>query len=125
MAKNSEASLLIRIKEAGAEALGKIRDNLEEIGAKAAAVSAIITGFLGLSLKGFAEAEESSNALTQSLINQGLDVETLKKQYDDLAAAIMKKSRYDDDAITAAIRSSPRAAGVGLSFAVFRASAAQ
>lgn len=111
MAKNSEATLLLRIKEAGSEALTKVKEGFEEVSKKAAIAGAAIAGFLGLSVKAYADAQEASNMLTQAIKNQGLDVETLKARYDELAEAIQKKSKYDDDEITAALASGQAMAG--------------
>ena len=99
MAANGESNLLIKIKESGKEALKDIGSGLDEIKLKAAAVSAVLTGFIGLSVKNYAEAEEANNALTQSIINQGLNVDKLAKKYDLIAKKIEEKSVFDDDQI--------------------------
>lgn len=111
MAKNSEATLLLKIKEVGSEALSKIKEGFEAISAQAAVASAALIAFLGMSVKNYGEAEEASNKLSKAINNQGLDVEALKKKYDDLAGAISAKSKYDDDEITAALASAQAMAG--------------
>lgn len=100
---NKESTLLIKIKEVGAETLGKLKTGFEEIAAKAAAVSAVITGALGLSVKAFSDSEEATKKLNQAIRNQGLDVDSLSKRYGVLAEAIMKKTTFDDDEIKSAL----------------------
>jgi len=103
MAKNAEASLLLRIKQQGAEALKKVEENLEAIRNRAALASTALTAFMGLTVKKFAEQEEAQNALTQSLTNQGLEVDRLTRRYTELAGALQDKTIQDDDAIVKGI----------------------
>ena len=111
MAKKTEATLLLRIKEQGAEALGKIGDGFSEIKEKAAIASAAITAALGFAVKSYGESEEASMKLALSVRNQGLDVDVLTTRYDALATAIMKKTDLDDDEIKAAIAAGQTMAG--------------
>lgn len=111
MAKNSEATLWIKIKETGAEALGKINDGFSAMKVQIAAAAAALVAFIAYSVKAYGEAERASNELTQAIKNQGLDVNKLKEQYDKLASAIQKKSLYDDDEVTAAIAIGQQYAG--------------
>lgn len=111
MAKNSEATLLLRIKTAGEEALGKVKDGLEVIGEKAKWAALAIVGAMVASVKNFSDAEDASNKLTQAIRNQGLNATALKKQYDELAEAIQKKSTFDDDEIIAGIAAAQSMAG--------------
>lgn len=111
MAKNSEATLWLKIKETGAEALEKVRDGLDNVKKYAAIAGAAIVTFLAYSIKQFSEAAEASNQLSQAIRNQGLDVKTLKKQYDDLAEALQEKSTYDDDEIVKGIAIAQAQAG--------------
>lgn len=111
MGKNSEATLLIRIKEAGAEALNKVKSGLEEVSKYANIAAGAIVAFLIASVKNFSDAQEASNRLSQAIKNQGLDVSTLKKQYDELAAALAAKSTYDDNEIVNALALAQAQAG--------------
>ncbi len=108
---NAEATLLVRIKEAGAEALGKVKAGLDEVGKASAAMSAALTAALGYSVKAFGESEQATNKLSQAIANQGLDVDKLMTRYGSLAEAIMKKSKFDDDEIKSAIASGQAMAG--------------
>lgn len=103
MARNAEANLLLRIKEQGKEALTKIGENLESIRNKAALASAALTGFMGLSVKKYAEQEEAGKALNRVLENQGSNVDELSKKYTALAQAIQDKTTQDDGAIVKGI----------------------
>lgn len=111
MSKNSEATLWLKIKETGAEALEKVRDKLDDVKKYAAIAGAAIVAFLAYSIKQYSEAEEASNQLSQAIRNQGLDVKALKKQYDDLAEALQEKSVYDDDEIIKGIAIAQAQAG--------------
>lgn len=111
MAKNSEATLLLRIKEIGAEALDKVRGGLDAVGKYAAIAGGAIVAFAIAAVKQYSDAEQASNQLTQAIKNQGLDVKILKKQYDELAGAIQNKSTYDDDEITKGIALAQAQAG--------------
>jgi hypothetical protein len=103
MGKQSEATLLVRIKEVGAEALGKVRDGLDYVASAAKVAAAALAAFLVYSVKQYADAEKASKSLSIAIRNQGLDVETLKRQYEELAEAIQAKTQFEDDEIIAAL----------------------
>lgn len=99
---DKEASLLLRIKTAGAEAVDSLSDkfdSIKEIGVAAfAAVSAVVIK----SIAEYREAEESSNRLTQAMVNQGLYSKDLKESYEAQAAALQKLTTFGDDEIISA-----------------------
>lgn len=99
MAKNSEATLLLKIKSMGEEALDKVKGGLEAIGGAAKWAALAIVGAMVASVKNFSDAEDASNRLSQAIKNQGLNADLLKQQYSKLAEALQKKSTYDDDEI--------------------------
>lgn len=101
MAKN-EATLLIRIKQLGAEALDKISENLNVLKQGAAIVGTAIVGFAAAAIHAFKEQEQASNALSQSMVQQGIYTKDLKKSYDDMAGSLQKTTTYADEQITAA-----------------------
>lgn len=103
MAQNAEATLTVKIKESGKQALGDIASGLDEIKVKAGIASAAITGFIALSVKEYANSERAAESLRASLINQGLDVDKLSKKYSQLAKELQEKTVYDDDAIVSGI----------------------
>lgn len=100
MAKNSEATLLLRIKSAGESVLSKTKSALSDIRTWAAAAFAALTS--GAAVMAFREAEEATNRLNQSLVNQGLYTSKLSKEYQDMAAELQTKTLYEDDAIKSA-----------------------
>lgn len=100
MAKNNgEATLLLKIKEQGAEILDKLKGSYLGL---TAAVTALATA-IGFSIKNYSEAEEASNKLSLAIKNQGLNVDTVKRQYTELAEVLEKKSVYDGDELVAAL----------------------
>lgn len=101
MAKN-EATLLIRIKQAGGEILTKMGSALESVAEKAMYVATAVIGFGAAAIASYKEAEQASNELTQSMINQGIYTTDLKAKYDAMASSLEKTTTFGDDAITSA-----------------------
>jgi hypothetical protein len=99
---DNEASLLIRIKQAGGEVLDQITGSIGEMADKAAAVATALIGFGVAAVHAFRESEKSSNELTQAMVNQGMYTTELKEKYDTLAKALQAKTQFDDDAILSA-----------------------
>src|SRR3990167_1609760 len=95
---DKEASLIIRIKKAGGEVLDRLVITLDDL--KTAVMA--IPSFFYESVLAFKEAEDASNQLNQSLIQQGIYTKTLRDRYDAMADSLAAKSLYDDDQITAA-----------------------
>lgn len=100
MSQNSEATLLLRIKTAGENALSKIKGALTDIRTWAVAAFAALTS--GVAISAFREAEEATNRLNQSLVNQGIYTKKLSGEYQDMAADLQKVTIYEDDAIKSA-----------------------
>ncbi len=101
--------LLIRINadaKNAKKAFDDVRDQTKELQSSlntaslvgAAAFAALATG-VGFAVHAFGEAEQSSNALSQALQNQGLFSAELKDSYKQFAVEASKKSGLDDDAI--------------------------
>lgn len=100
MADNKkEANIIIRAKDEASAVLKKIGKGFVDMKEEAALASAVILGFLGLSVKNYAEAEKASRQLTVAIKNQGLDVEKLTASYTKLAVELQKNSEYGDDQI--------------------------
>ncbi len=98
MAKDNEATLLLRIKEIGGEildhfviTLGDVKDLIEKI-----------PEFLMEAINAFREQELAINQLTQSMINQGTFTQDLKLDYLEMAEALQKVTTFSDDQIMAA-----------------------
>lgn len=100
MSKNNEATLLLRIKTAGEDLLSKTKGALGDLRTWAAAAFAALTS--GAAVSAFKDAEKSSNALNQSLIQQGIYTRALSEDYRTMAADLQKKTTFDDDSIIAA-----------------------
>jgi len=100
---NKEATLLLRIKEAGAEALGKVKLGFEAVATAAAVVGTALVAFGVAAVKAFGESEEAGKRLTQAIKNQGLDVDGLTKSYTALAEQLQRQTVFEDDAIKSAI----------------------
>jgi len=99
MAKNGEASFLLKFKETGKEVLDKTAKALDDIKGKAALVSAAVTGFIGASIAAYKGDEAALNELNAAIRAQGLDVDKLSARYVDLTSAIQKKTTVDDSEI--------------------------
>lgn len=90
-----EASLLIKIKEAGGETLKNITKGL-------AGLYASVVAYGVAAVKAYAEQEAATNKLNQSLIQQGIYSKDLSKQYQDLATSLSLKTGVGDEEIIAA-----------------------
>lgn len=96
---NKEATLLIKIKQMGAESLKTIGDGLESIGKLATAAFGTLSGLVIASIKAYGDQEKATNSLNQSLVTQGIYTADLSKKYTELAAALQKKSTFADEEI--------------------------
>lgn len=99
MAKN-EATLLIRIKQLGSDALDKIGSSLKAIGEVSSVVGGALFTFGAMAIKAFKESEAASNKLSQTMVQQGVYTRELKNQYDAMAESLSQKSLFEDEAIT-------------------------
>lgn len=97
-----EASLLLRIKTAGAEALDSLADKFDVIKQAGTIAFTALSAVLIKSISEFKEQEAASNALTQAMINNGVYSKDLKKSYEEQATAVSKLTLYAGDQVTAA-----------------------
>lgn len=102
MSKQSEATLLLKIKTEGEALLGKAGDALSKLGQIAAAVYASANALAIAAIHAYKEQEEATNSLNQSLINQGIYTKSLSKSYQDIASELQKVTTYGDEAIISA-----------------------
>jgi hypothetical protein len=100
MAKQSEATLLLRIKSAGESILAKTKRELSDLKNWAVAAFAALTS--GAAVMAFKEAEEATNKLNQSLINNGIYTKELSAEYQKMASELQSVTTFEDDAIKAA-----------------------
>jgi len=101
MAKN-EASLLIRIKSAGGEILEKLGGTISSIASKAALVGTALVGFGVAAVKSFKDSEGATNALNQSMVQQGVYTAELAKKYGEMASKLESLTTFADEQITSA-----------------------
>lgn len=98
----SEATLLIKIKEMGSEALSKVSSLISDIGSAAKWVGAAVVGFGALALKSYREQELAVNELNQAMINQGVYTTDLAQKYQQQASALQKLTTFGDEQIISA-----------------------
>lgn len=101
MAKG-EATLLLKIKTAGQEALKSVGDNFGTLGATALGAFAAISGIVIKAVADYREQEIATNALTQAMVNNGIYSKALKDDYLAQAAAIQKITLFGDEQVIAA-----------------------
>jgi len=99
---NKEASLLIRIKEVGSDALDKIGIKFEDVKKIALGAFGLISAAITKGISEFRETEEATNSLTRSMINNGVYSKQLRDQYIDQANALADVSKFEGDQIIAA-----------------------
>lgn len=97
-----EASLLLRIKTAGEEALKKAEESFDSLKTAAIGAFAIISAVVVKSIADYRQSEVATNALTQSMVNNGIYSKQLKNDYLDQANALAKLSLYQDEEIVSA-----------------------
>lgn len=98
MAKK-EATLILKIKEIGTEALDKTKAAIGGITKAAALASTAIVGFVGAGVAAFKTQESAVNKLNQAMVNNG---DFSRKASDDLqqfASELQKVSTFGDEAI--------------------------
>jgi hypothetical protein len=100
---NKEATLILKIKEMGSEAISKVSDGVAALGKAALAAGAAIAGFAALGIKSFREQEEATNKLNQAMVNSGVFTKELAGKYNDLATNLQKTTTFGDEATLSAI----------------------
>lgn len=100
MAKQSEATLLLKIKEVGADAIGRVSSALGSLGRTAVAVYAEISAAAMVVISAWKEQEEATNKLNRTLINNGLYTREAAKAYGEMATELSKSTTFGDEAIT-------------------------
>lgn len=98
MAKNEEASLLLKIKTIGQEALSKITFTFGDL----VNVVKSVANAMVAPIMAFKEAEQTSKQLTQAMVNAGVYTTKLKDEYIAQADALSQVTQFEDDAIVKA-----------------------
>lgn len=96
---DKEASLLLRIKTAGEEALEKVQDNLGKIGTIGAAAFGLLTAAIIKGISEYSQQEQAVNSLTRAMVNNGIYSQELKKSYLEQADALSKVTLFGDEQI--------------------------
>lgn len=97
-----EASLLLKIKTAGEESLGRVSDALKKVGSVAAVGFAMISAAVVKAVGEFTEQEQATNALTRAMVNQGTYSKELAKTYKDQANELSGLTAVGGEEITGA-----------------------
>lgn len=97
-----EATLLLKIKQLGSDALSKTTKMLADLGNTAKWVGAGIAGFAALALKNYRDQELAVNELNQAMINQGIYTGELSRKYQDQASALQRLTTFGDEQILSA-----------------------
>lgn len=102
MAKQGEATLLLKIKTMGQEALDSVKESFDTLKIAGAAAFAALGAAIYKSIADFQQQEEATNALTQAMVNNGIYSKALKDDYLAQATALQKLSTYGDEQIISA-----------------------
>lgn len=95
-----EATLLLRIKQAGQEILDRFVITLGDV----INVTKKVAAALYSTIEAYREEERAINQLTQSMIQQGVYTSELRAKYLEQAAALQKLTTYGDEQIVNAQR---------------------
>lgn len=99
---DKKATLILQIKELGADAIDKIGSSLSALKDIALVGFAAISAVVVKSVAEFRESEEATNALSQAMVNNGIYSKQLKDDYANQAKELQKLTTYSDDQVTAA-----------------------
>ena len=99
---NKEASLLLRIKTAGEEAIDKVQEGLGKIATVGLAAFGALSAAIVKGVGEYAQQEQAINALTRTMVNNGVYSKELKKAYLDQADSLSKVTLFGDEQIVQA-----------------------
>lgn len=99
---DKQATLLLRIKEVGSEALDKVKGSIDAIGKAAAIGFGFMVAAVYKSVAAYREQEEATNALTRTMVNNGTYTKELRDSYLDQASALQKLTLFGDEQIVKA-----------------------
>lgn len=98
MAKE-EATLLLKIKQAGAKTLDKVKDGLDKIKFASIAAAAAAIAFVAKSVAAYKVQEEAVNRLNQAMVNNGDFTAEASQDLQNFAAELQKSSKFGDETI--------------------------
>lgn len=101
MAKE-EATLLIKIKEAGSDILDRVVITLGDIIGIVKSVSNAIVGFGVRAIESYGEQEQAVNKLNQSMVQQGIFSKALSDDYQKQATQLQRLTTFGDEQIISA-----------------------
>lgn len=99
---NKEASLLLRIKTAGEEAIDKVQEGLGKIATVGLAAFGALSAAIVKGVGEYSQQEQAINALTRTMVNNGVYSKELKQAYLDQADALSKVTLFGDEQIVQA-----------------------
>lgn len=102
MANKGEATLLLKIKTMGQEALDSVQESFDTMKMAGLAAFTAISAAIYKSIADYQQQEEATNALTQAMVNNGIYSKQLKDDYLAQATALQKLTTYGDEQIIAA-----------------------
>jgi hypothetical protein len=112
---NKEATLLLKIKTAGEEALDKVSSSLGAIATVGVAAFGAISAAIVKGIGEYAQQEQAVNSLTRTMVNNGIYSAQLRDAYLAQADALSKVTLFgDENIIQAQSQFSQQAKGVKL-----------
>ncbi len=98
MSKQGEATLLIKIKEAGSQILDHLVITVHDV------IEAVmeLPKFFMEAFEAYAENEKAINSLNQAMVNQGIYTTELSDKYHEMAESIQKVTTFSHDQVTQA-----------------------
>ncbi len=98
MSEDKEATLLLRIRQAGGDVLDHFVVTLGDVveGVKKAGE------FLYSFVEAYEEQEKAVNALSQTMVQNGIYTTELRQKYEEMASAVQKNTLYGDEQVIAA-----------------------
>jgi len=99
---DKQATLLLRIKTAGQEAVKNLADQFDVLKTGALAALAAIGGAIIKGISEYAEQEKAVNALSRAMVNNGVYSKELKNSYLEQADALSKLTLFGDEQIVQA-----------------------
>lgn len=97
-----EASLLLKIKTAGEDALDRVGSGLKALGGIATAAFGLISAAVVKAVGEFEEQEQATNALTRAMVNQGVYSRELAKSYKEQSDELSGLTAVGGEQITGA-----------------------
>lgn len=112
---NKEASLLLKIKTAGEEVLDRVSESFDKIKTAGLVAFGALSAVIVKSISEYSQQEQAINALTRTMVNNGVYSKELKDAYLQQADALSKVTLFgDEQVIQAQAAFAQQARGVSL-----------